>query len=102
MNASYQVIYWRDIPGQVTVRHGRQRQSQPLSPRFQEAIDAAAMRARATSTDAYLEDWRSSEWQPLEGEGELQNLSKNLVEELETAYPPERLSGLIKNQGFET
>ena len=52
------VIWWRDIPAQVTAKEGRARAARELAPRFQEAIDAAAMRAGLIGTDAYLEEWR--------------------------------------------
>ena len=52
------VIWWRDIPAQVTAREGRQRAAVELPERFQEAIDAAAMRAGLIGTDTYLEEWR--------------------------------------------
>jgi len=52
------VIWWRDIPAQVTAKEGRTRAARELEPRFQEAIDAAAMRAGLIGTDAYLEEWR--------------------------------------------
>ena len=48
------VIWWRDIPAQVTAKEGRTRAARELAPRFQEAIDAAAMRAGLIGTDAYL------------------------------------------------
>jgi hypothetical protein len=52
-------VYWRDIPAQVIGRKGRKSVSKKvLDPRFQHAIDRAAMRARKVSEDAYLEDWR--------------------------------------------
>ena len=43
--AELTVIWWRDIPAQVTAKEGRTRAARELPPRFQEAIDAAAMRA---------------------------------------------------------
>ena len=52
------VIWWRDIPAQVTARAGKQRAAVELPERFQEAIDAAAMRAGLIGTDTYLEEWR--------------------------------------------
>jgi Virulence factor len=52
------VIWWRDIPAQVTAREGRTRAAISLDPRFQEAIDAAAMRAGLIGGDAYMEEWR--------------------------------------------
>jgi len=48
------VIWWRDIPAQVTAKEGRARAARELAPRFQEAIDSAAMRAGLIGTDAYL------------------------------------------------
>ena len=56
--AELTVIWWRDIPAQVTAKEGRTRAARELPPRFQEAIDAAAMRAGLIGTDAYLEEWR--------------------------------------------
>jgi hypothetical protein len=99
MNFTYQILYWRDIPAQVKVRSGRQRVTRSLSPRFQEAIDEAAMRARATSTDEYLEDWRSADWQP--GEGDPERFADTLAAEIEAAYPSDRLESLIDNKGHE-
>ena len=53
------IIYWRDIPAQVLGRKGRKSAfKRALTPRFQHTIDRAAMRARKTSEDAYMEDWR--------------------------------------------
>ena len=42
----------------MTAKEGRTRAARELPPRFQEAIDAAAMRAGLIGTDAYLEEWR--------------------------------------------
>jgi hypothetical protein len=52
-------IYWRDIPAQVLGRNGRRTvRKMVLHPRFQKAIDRAAMRAGRGSSDQYLADWR--------------------------------------------
>jgi len=52
-------IYWRDIPAQVLGRKGRRTvHKMALSPRFQKAIDRAAMRAGRGASDHYLADWR--------------------------------------------
>jgi hypothetical protein len=100
MSAAYQILYWRDIPAQIKVRRDRERLNQPLSPRFQEAIDEAAMRTRATSTDAYLDEWHASEWQPVEGD--LAGIAQALASDLEAAYPPQRLEALKANNGYQT
>ena len=51
-------LYWRDIPAQVIAERGRGRQREQakveLPRRFSIAIDAAAMRDGADSTDDYL------------------------------------------------
>ncbi len=60
--ASLTVIYWRDIPAQVVAEMGRGRNREQakveLHRRFALAIDEAAMRDGADSTDDYLADWR--------------------------------------------
>jgi hypothetical protein len=96
---TYQIIYWRNIPAQVKVRAGREKLSRPLSDRFQEAIDEAAMRAKTTGTDDYLEEWRTSEWH--EREGEAAAVAGAVLAELEAAYPDERLRRLVRNNGEE-
>ena len=54
------VICWRDIPAQVTAKDGAGRARAVLPERFQEAIDAAAMRPGQIGTDAYIAEWRRS------------------------------------------
>jgi hypothetical protein len=102
MNSTFQIVYWRDIPSQVKVRAGRERVSRMLPDRFQEAIDEAAMRARTTSEEDYLEEWRATDWEEAEGETgqDPQKLADSLVAELDEAYPPDRLEALKENKGY--
>jgi hypothetical protein len=93
-----QIIYWRDIPAHVKVRVDRQRLSHPLSQRFQVAIDEAAMRAGMASADAYLAEWRASDWQ--EQEGDAAETAEQLVAALESEYPQERLQELVRQGGW--
>ncbi len=51
---SYQILYWHTIPLQVRAGRRRDRASVELPPRFQEAVDSAAMAAGLTGTDGYL------------------------------------------------
>ncbi len=51
-------VYWHDIPAQIIAKAGRQSAKRELSPRFQEAIDRAAMVSGEHGTDAYLTAWR--------------------------------------------
>ncbi len=99
MSITYQIVYWRDIPAQIKLRSEKGRLARSLSTRFQEAIDAAAMHANATGTDAYLEEWRSGPTQ--QGEGDPESIADALVAELEAAYPMDRLDKLAMNKGFE-
>jgi hypothetical protein len=52
------VIYWRDIPAQVTATDGDAGVRVALPDRFQEAIDEAAMVAGLVGSDDYLAEWR--------------------------------------------
>ena len=99
MIVTYQIVYWRDIPAQIKLRSEKGRLARSLSPRFQEAIDAAAMRANATDTDDYIEEWRTGQTQ--QGEGDPESMADILVAELEAAYPAERLNRLVVSKGYE-
>ena len=60
--AFYQILYWKDIPAQVRVFvEGRRTQSRPMSERFQQEIDARAMREGILGSDEYLQHWQWSE-----------------------------------------
>lgn len=58
------IMYWRDIPAQVIAKAGRAKARRELTPRFQDAIDAAAMECGAHGTDAYLAGWRKGAPEP--------------------------------------
>lgn len=93
------VIWWRDIPAQVTAKEGRSRASGELPARFQEAIDAAAMRAGLIGTDAYLEEWRR---EPRSCGDDLEAEVAQELEWLEAAYTDEVLERLVRANGKET
>jgi hypothetical protein len=96
--AEYQITYWQEIPSLVTAREGRRnRASVELPQRFQVAIDEAAMRAGMTGTDAYIEQWRRSEWQIREGTPE--DVSAAVAAEIEAEYSPERVREILR--GYE-
>jgi hypothetical protein len=96
--ASYQVVLWRDIPLQVRVRgDGKGRVSRSLSERFQQAADAAAIRAGKTDGDAYLTEMRNQEW--AEREGEAQAVAEAVAAELEADFTNDRLKTLVQNGG---
>ena len=56
--ASYQILYWQDLPSQVKAWDDFDEIKVELSPRFVARIDQAAQAQGLTSTDAYLAEWR--------------------------------------------
>lgn len=99
------IIYWRDIPSQVLAQSGRTREKAVLSPRFQQAIDSAAMRAGKGSSDLYLAEWRrvSNPFNVVLGDvkNELRNFVLGEAERIEIEYSDERLLKLIQAHGAE-
>jgi len=91
-------VFWRDIPAQIIAKQGRKSVKAPLSTRFHEAIDRAAMRAGKGSSDAYLEEWRRDSESC---QGDMQQLVDARAAELEAAYDDERLIAMIRNKGVE-
>jgi hypothetical protein len=92
------VIYWRDIPAQVIVTDGRTKHRVELTPRFQQAIDRAAMHTGRIGPDEYLDDWKK---QKSEVHGDPQEAAETAAAELEDRYPPDALNDLVENGGFE-
>ena len=92
------VVYWRDIPAQVIGGSGRRAAKLPLSERFEQAIDRAAMRSGASETDAYLADWRKV---PEEAEGDLSEAARARADALEAEWTPERLKAVAMAGGRE-
>lgn len=95
-SAHLTVIYWRDIPAQVTARSGRERASVKLDDRFQVAIDGAATRAGKTGTDEYLAEWRE-ESEPCGPD--LEAAVENRRSLLEEDLTPELLREYVRNEG---
>ena len=96
--ASLIVISWRDIPAQVIAKRGRETAKVQLSPRFQEAVDRAAMRAGKGSSDAYLADWQRSTPRPC---GEyLQAEAAAEAARLEAQFTAADLERLIRSKGL--
>lgn len=96
MSAELIVLWWRDIPVQVIVRAGRRSHKIQLPPRFQEAVDRAAMRGGLVGQDEYLGAWRR-ESRPCRGELEAEAVAE--ARSLEDAYPPSRLEALVGQAG---
>ena len=101
MIANLITLYWRDIPAQVIAERGRGRQREQakieLPRRFSIAIDAAAMRDGADSTDDYLAEWRRSA--PELCSEDLDSEAAANAATLDDEYTAARLRTLIENGG---
>ena len=82
--ARYRIIHWKDIPSLVEAFDGEQTARVQLSQRFQDLIDAAAMREGAWETAAYLDGWSKGP----EGErpGTPEAVAGEVAAELEAAF----------------
>jgi len=56
--ASYQILYWQDLPSQVKAWDDFDEVKVELPARFVARIDQAAQAQGLTSTDDYLAQWR--------------------------------------------
>ena len=92
------IIWWRDIPAQVTAREGRQSSKIVLHPRFQVAIDKAASRAGKRTYNDYIEEWRKVQRRC--GDDIAAEVAAE-VERIETEYDKHRLAQLIQSGGVE-
>jgi Virulence factor len=91
------VIGWRDIPAQVLGRRGRENHRKLLSPRFQEAVDRAAMRAGKGSSDLYIAEWRRSVPRTCGDDVEAEVAAE--AARIEARYSDEDLERLIRSHG---
>jgi hypothetical protein len=82
--ARFTILYWQDIPSVVEAVDGRKRHKCQLSDRFQELIDACAMRKGLFGTDAYLQEWHKSA--PGKRDGSPQEVAEAVAGELEAQY----------------
>ncbi|HRY23590.1 MAG: virulence factor [Geminicoccaceae bacterium] len=95
--AQLTILYWRDIPAQVIARAGRRTAKRQLPARFEQAIDRAAMQAKLTGTEAYLEQWRKSD--PTDCGDDLEAAAEEAAAALEAAFTPEQLRDYVMNGG---
>ncbi len=91
-------VYWRDIPSHVIYKMGRQKYKKQLNPKFEIAIDRAAMRAGKGSSEAYMSEWRR---EIVAMEGDPQELVDNLVEKLENQFDDTVLEKTVKAKGIK-
>jgi|TARA_Y100001949_G_scaffold117623_1_gene99995 hypothetical protein len=93
-------FFWRDIPSHVMYKAGREKHRKQLDPKFETAIDRAAMRAGKGSSDAYIAEWRR-ETKRLEGVRDPSKLLETQVQQLEQEFSDEILEKTIKAGGIK-
>lgn len=81
--ASYQVLYWQDIPSQVKAWDDFDEAKVELAPRFATRIDQAAQRQGLAATDDYLQQWHWGD--VFEREGSPADVAETVKRELEAA-----------------
>lgn len=68
LTVAYKILYWQEIPVQISVESDEDELSVPLPPRFMERVDALAVQRGLQGGDDYLNQWKWSETQEREGE----------------------------------
>jgi hypothetical protein len=97
MAGTLTVIWWRDIPAQVIAKDRRQAHKVVLHPRFQVAIDRAAMRAGKKAASDYIEEWRRK-GRPCGDDLEQEATAE--AARLEAAYSRDVLARLVASGGI--
>lgn len=98
MAAALTTIWWRDIPAQVIAKDGRRAHKVVLHPRFQVAIDKAAVRAGKKSANDYIEEWRKTQGPCGD---DLEAAAEAEADRLERAYDRHALASLVASGGID-
>ena len=96
--ASLITIWWRDIPMQVIARDRRQAHKVVLHPRFQVAVDKAAMKAGKKAASDYVEEMRR---EARECGDDLVSEANTEATRLDEAYTREVLARLVAAGGVD-
>ena len=95
---SLKIIKWRDIPAQVNGTTGDEKVQVELPPRFQKAIDRAAMIADKKDANSYIAEM-GHELRPLDGD--VHAAVATLVHEIESEFTQERLNQFVATGGWQ-
>lgn len=82
--ARYRVIHWKQIPSLVEAFSADHVVRVPLSQRFQDLIDALAMRDGASEAGTYLDGW--GQGPDLEAPGSPEEVAAQVAAELEAGF----------------
>lgn len=94
---SIKVIMWRDIPAQVNGTTGTHKVQVELPPRFQKAIDRAAMVAEKKDANSYIAEM-GQDLRP--ASDDIEGDVARLVAEIEATFTQERLNEYVATGGF--
>ena len=83
--ATYEIIFWRDVPAIVEARDETGTVTRPLSERFQMLIDSAAMQLGLDGAEVYIAQWRRGERE--QRPGSAADVADAVVRELEDRFP---------------
>ena len=92
--ATYQIVYWQDIPSQVDAREGAKSHKEVLSQRFQELIDLVAMKKKITQSDDYINGWNKGD--KAERAGTAAEVAMAVAQELEGRFEEIRANALAQ------
>ena len=99
MPGTLTVIWWRDIPAQVIAKDRRQAHKVVLHPRFQVAIDKAAMKAGLKAASDYIGEWRR---EAQACGDDLEAVANAEASRLEAHYTKDVLARLIAAGGLDS
>lgn len=92
--ATYQILYWQEIPSQVDARDAGKSHKELLSQRFQELIDITATKRNLTESDDYIAGWSKGE--KTERPGSAVDVAKSVAGELEAEFDAIRTAALAR------
>ena len=92
-------VFWRDIPSHIIFKTKSGKFKKQMSPRFEKAIDRAAMRAGKGSSDAYMADWRR-EIVKIKTD-DPQSIVDQKIELLEQMFSDDLLEKTVKSKGIK-
>lgn len=93
--ASFQILYWQEIPSLVEARDEEGVKKIQLSDKFQALIDEAAMRRNLAGTDGYLEEWNKGPKQNQDGSAA--DVAAAVAREIEDQFTQIRDQALAKS-----
>ena len=92
-------VFWRDIPSHIIFKTKSGKFKKQMSPRFEKAIDRAAMRAGKGSSDAYMADCRR-EIVKIKTD-DPQSIVDQEIELLEQMFSDDLLEKTVKSKGIK-